>query len=216
MGGAVDHILNVDQGWLYLIVGLLVFAEYALFIGFVPGETAAVLGGVQASRGGAHLSVVMGIVVLAGILGACVGFEVGRRFGPRLLQVRLLRRHQHHLAKAMELLARRGGTAVFVSRFVAFFRPVMPALAGMSRMDYRRYLTFNALGGLVWGVTFVTVGDLAGNSYQRVEHTAGKAGAGLVVAVVVVAVVLIGIRSHRAEKEPAPTADVDPQVGERS
>lgn len=204
MGGAVDHILNVDQGWLYLIVGLLVFAEYALFIGFVPGETAAVLGGVQASRGGAHLSVVMGIVVLAGILGACVGFEVGRRFGPRLLRIRFVTKHQHHVAKAMALLARRGGTAVFVSRFVAFFRPMMPALAGMSRMDYRKYLTFNALGGLVWGVTFVTLGDLAGNSYQRVENTVGKAGAVALAVLVVGAVVVIGIRKHRGEPDPEP------------
>jgi hypothetical protein len=78
MGGAVDHILNVDQGWLYLIVFGLVFAEDALFFGFViPGETAAVLAGVQAWRGHAHLSAVMIVVVLAAITGDSVGFEVG-------------------------------------------------------------------------------------------------------------------------------------------
>ncbi|HEX3829927.1 MAG TPA: DedA family protein [Sporichthyaceae bacterium] len=209
MGGLVDHVLNLDQGWLYLIVGLLVFAEYALFIGFVPGETAAVLGGVQAARGGAHLSAAMAVVVAASVLGACVGFEVGRRFGPRLLNIKFLKGHQHRMAKAMDMLGRRGGTAVFLGRFVAFFRPVMPALAGMSGMGYRKYLTFNALGGIVWGTTFVTVGYLAGNSYQRVEHTAGKAGACVVAAAVVVAVVVLGIRKHRAERAPEPAGAPD-------
>ena len=194
-------MLNVGQGWLYLIVGSLVFAEDALFFGFViPGETAAVLGGVQAYRGGAHLSVVMLIVVAAAIIGDSVGFEVGRHFGVRLLSIRLLRGHQHRLGDALAFLARRGGLAVFLGRFVAFFRATMPALAGISGMPYRRFLTFNALGGLTWGITFVSVGYAAGNSYQAVEKTVGRAAA-MIVAVVVVAVLLVlRIRKHRAER----------------
>ena len=202
MGDVVDHVLNVGQGWLYLIIGTLVFAEDALFCGFViPGETAAVLGGVQASRGGAHLSVVMLIVVAAAIIGDSVGFEVGRKFGVRLLNIRLLRHHQHRLADALAFLARRGGLAVFLGRFVAFFRATMPALAGISRMPYRKFLAFNAMGGLVWGVAFVWVGYIAGDSYKNLEKTVGRSSA-MVVAVLVIAVLLVlRVRKHRAERE---------------
>jgi membrane-associated protein len=202
MGGVVDHILNVDQVWLYLIVGALVFAEYALFVGFVlPGETAAVLAGVQASRGHAHLSIVLALVVLAGILGAWVGFEVGRRYGSRLLKIRLLSGYQARLGQAMEFLARRGGVALVLGRFVAFFRPVMPALAGISRMHYPKFLAFNAIGGIVWGVLFVSAGYVAGDSYRRVEHVVGKATAVVVAAVVVIGLVILSIRKHRSEKK---------------
>jgi len=216
MGGVVDHILNVGQGWLYLIVFALVFAEDALFFGFViPGETAAVLGGVQAWRGQAHLSVVMIVVILGAIIGDSVGYEVGRKFGPRLMRTRMLRNHQQRLEQARVFLARRGGLAVFFGRFVAFFRATMPALAGMAHMPYRRFLFFNASGGIVWGIIFTTLGFKAGESYHKVEHQAGR-GAAMAAAVVVVALLVVWkIHSHRAEKDPEPQTEPDAQVEER-
>lgn len=65
------------------------------------------------------------------------------------------------------LLARRGGSAVFLGRWVAFFRAVMPALAGTARMPYARFLVFNAAGGITWGAAVVLVGYAAGASYAR-------------------------------------------------
>ncbi|HUR73374.1 MAG TPA: hypothetical protein VMZ00_03815, partial [Sporichthya sp.] len=77
MGGLVENVLDVPEGWLYLVVWLLVFAEDALFFGFlIPGETAAVLAGVQAWRGNAHFGAVLLVVISAAIIGDSVGFEV--------------------------------------------------------------------------------------------------------------------------------------------
>src|SRR5262249_7173207 len=149
----VDHLLNVRGPLVYVLVGLIVFAEDALFVGFViPGETAAVLGGVIASRGHVSYPLIALTVVVAAIVGDSVGFEVGRRAGPRILNLRILQRHRARLDAAQDLLRRRGGSAVFVGRFVAFFRAVMPALAGTSHMRYPKFLAFNAAGGIVWGV----------------------------------------------------------------
>src|SRR3954471_6031112 len=98
MGGVVENILSVPEVWLYVIVFALVFAEDALFFGFViPGETAAVLAGVQAWRGHAHLPLVMIVVVLAAISGDSVGYEVGKKCGPWLMRTRMLRNHQQRL-----------------------------------------------------------------------------------------------------------------------
>src|SRR5258708_7544195 len=86
----LDQILSAPAWAVYLVVGLLVFAEDALFVGFVlPGETAAVLGGVAASRGHVDVFAMCLIVVGAAIIGDSVGYAVGRHFGPRVLQVRL-------------------------------------------------------------------------------------------------------------------------------
>lgn len=202
MSSLVDRLLTLNAILVYVVVGLLVFAEDALFVGFVlPGETAAVLGGVVASQGRISILAMIAIVVAAAIVGDTVGYEVGRRFGPRLLNSRVLAKRQERLNDAQDFLRRRGGWAVLLGRFVAFFRAVMPALAGTSRMPYRRFLAFNAVGGILWGIAFVMVGYLAGNSYKTVESYVGKGAAIAVAAVVVVALVVWRIRKHRAESD---------------
>ena len=175
MSGLVEQILNVNGVIVYALVAGLVFAEDAFFLGFViPGETAAVLGGVDASRGHVSLSLMIMLVIAAAIIGDSVGYEVGRTVGPRVLSLSALETHRGQVDDARNVLARRGGSAVFFGRFVAFFRAVMPALAGASRMPYRRFLVFNAVGGAVWAVSFVLLGYLAGDSYQAVEQTVGR------------------------------------------
>ncbi|MHA3703099.1 DedA family protein [Jatrophihabitans sp. YIM 134969] len=214
MTGLVDKLLGVHGVVVYVVVGALVFAEDALFVGFVlPGETAAVLGGVIASRGQAPLALMLVVVVAAAVIGDSVGYEVGRHLGPRILGARFLRTRRRRLDQAQDFLRRRGGTAVFLGRFVAFFRAVMPALAGTSRMPYLRFLSFNAAGGLVWGAGFVMLGYLAGNSYQRIEKTVGRGAAIAVAAVVVVALVVWRIREHRRDRhdEDAPGGELPDQ-----
>jgi membrane-associated protein len=199
--GLTDWLLGLHGIAVYAMVGLLVFAEDALFVGFVlPGETAAVLGGVTAALGHTSLPLILVVVVGAAILGDTVGFEVGRFFGPRLLAIRALRKHGERLEAARRMLAERGGTAVFLGRFVAFFRATMPALAGMSGMRYLKFLAFNAAGGIVWGTAVVLLGYLAGNSYTRVEKTFGRVAALVVAGIVVIVIVVWQVRRHRKER----------------
>ncbi|RAX14863.1 DedA family protein [Pseudarthrobacter sp. AG30] len=198
MTGFIDGLMNVSPLVAYIAVFCLVFAEDALFIGFViPGETAAVLGGVVASRGEVQLGAMMALVVAAAIVGDSVGYEVGKHLGSRILKTRALARHSGKLQNAQDLLRRRGGSAVFLGRFTAFFRAVMPALAGTSRMPYGRFLAYNAAGGVVWGIGFVLLGFLAGNSYEAVAQAAGRDIAVVIAAVAVAALVAWHFRSRR-------------------
>jgi membrane-associated protein len=202
MSGLVHRLLDLP-GWLVLIIaGLVVFAEDALFIGFViPGETVAVLAGAAAKLGHVSLVGVLIVVILAAIVGDTVGYEVGRHVGPRLLELPILARRRRRLDQARELLARRGGSAVFLGRWVAFFRAVMPFLAGTARMRYRTFLAFNAVGGIAWGVAVVLLGYAAGASYARVEKTFGPVAGLVVLAVVLVAVLVWHLRNRRAGTE---------------
>lgn len=185
----------------YAVVGMLVFLEDALFFGFVlPAETAVVLGGVLASQGKVSVAVLAVVVVVAAIVGDSVGYEIGRKLGPSILEVRPLRPHRERVGKAQDFMQRRGGWAVFLGRFVAFFRAMMPALAGISRMPYRRFLPFNALGGLVWGIGFVLLGYFAGTAYKTVEREVGTAAAIVLAVVVVAALVVWHVRRRRAER----------------
>ena len=199
--GALDAIRAFPAILAYGIIALLVFGEAALFVGFVlPGETAVLLGGYLASQG--HLDVVtlIGVVVVCAILGDTVGYEVGKHLGPRVLRLSILRKHQARLENAQEMLRRRGGPAVFLARWTAFLRAVMPGIAGLSQMRYRVFLAWNALGAVAWGTAFCLVGYFAGASYQKVATNIGE-GAAIILAVLVVSGLLVWrVRRKRHEQ----------------
>ena len=205
----VDAIRSVPPVLAYTIIALLVFGESAFFAGFVvPGETAVLLGGFLASQGHLDIVVLIGVVVISAILGDTVGYEVGKHLGPRVLQLSVLRKHQAQLATAQVSLRRRGGPAVFLGRWTAFFRAVVPGLAGLSRMRYPVFLFWNALGGITWGITFCLVGYFAGASYEKVATTIGKGTAVVVATVMIAATVAWGVRRKRSEREQQPRDDI--------
>ena len=200
VSGFVAGLLSVPAPIAYLLIGLLVFAEAAVFVGFVlPGETAVLLGGVLASTGRLSLPALLILVVLAAIAGDSVGFEVGKHFGPRVLATRPLRNQAGKIHRAQRFLRERAGRAVFVGRFTAFLRAVIPGLAGASRMPYRTFLVFNAAGALVWGSGVTLLGFFAGGSYVRVEQALGRGTAGLTALVVLVGLVAwLRVRHRRS------------------
>lgn len=113
------------------------------------------------------------MVILGAGVGGTVGHEVGRHFGLRGLNLRILRKKRQKLDQARDFLAPGVGRAVSAGRFTAFFRAVMPTMAGLSRTPYRRFLHFNAAGGMAWGAAAVLLGYFAGNAYLTVAKTAG-------------------------------------------
>ncbi|MFC1419442.1 DedA family protein [Streptacidiphilus cavernicola] len=218
MGAITDWLQHLSGPLVYLIVAALVFSEDAFFFGFVlPGETAVVIGGVIAS---AHqdvdLPVLMLVVVLAAIIGDSVGYEVGRRFGPRLLATGFATKHHDRIERSRRFMRERGPVAVFLGRFVALFRAMVPALAGVSQLPYRRFLLFNALGGLVWGIGYTLLGYLAGAAYKQAAQTAGTAAAGVVAAVVLVALIVWSVRRRRREAAPDPRSPEQDAPGEQA
>jgi membrane-associated protein len=189
-------------GWVaYLVIAALVFGETAVFLGFVlPGEIAAVLGGVLASRGHLSLPLVVVIVVAAAISGPFIGYEVGKRMGDRLFRARPLRRVQGGVDRTKVVLARRGGVAVLLGRFVAIVRALMPAAAGAAKVRYRTFTLYNVLGGLIWGVGYVLLGYLAGSAYAVIER---EVGTGLAIAIGVLVVAAIAVWLYRRHRSAA-------------
>lgn len=198
MASIIDRVAQLSGLVVYLIVGVLVLAEDTILVGlFVPGETAAILGGVAASRGQASLPTLCAVVVIAAIIGDSIGYAIGARYGERLLRVRALRRRQDQVRSGQDLLRRRGGPAVLIGRFVGFVRAVIPFLAGLSHMRYRRFFVYNVIGGLLWGTGAVLLGYLASGSYRVLARTLGPATAGVIVALVLVALIVWWVRRRR-------------------
>jgi membrane-associated protein len=202
----VSYLLNEIQqlpgGLVYGLVTLLVFSEAALLIGFIfPGETAVLVAGVVASQGHVNVVVVCVLVVAAAISGDSVGYVIGRRYGESLMKLPILKHRRAALDRALEGLRRRGPIYVFIARFTAFLRAVMPGLAGMSEMNYRRFLIANALGGTIWGVSFTLLGYFAGTALSRIENYASWVGLSVLIAMVLFFIIFHFVKKSRETNE---------------
>ena len=198
----MENILTSVPTWVtYLAVFLLPFLEASVFLGFViPGETALVLGGVLAAQGRVQLLPLIALAIGGAISGDAVGYAVGRRFGPALQRSRLGQVvGDQRWRTTEEFLLRRGGPAVFIGRFTALLRALVPSAAGMAGLPFRTFALWNAVGGVTWATGFVLVGYGAGASYKKVEQYLGR-GALVLTAVVVAARVGTHLLRRRRER----------------
>ena len=214
----IEHLFSTVPGWLaVLLVFLFPFLEASIFIGVVfPGEIAVFLGGVVASGGIAGAPhVPLGVMLTAAIAGAVmgdqIGFFVGQRWGYQLLRKvpdRLL--PDEHLQKSRDAIKRLGAKAVVVGRWTAALRALVPGLAGMSGMHYVRFAIANFIGGALWAVAVVLLGDQAGKSWKHVYNLLSRYSL-YALAVIVVGLVLwlLWRRRQRRLHPPEPEVDVD-------
>lgn len=212
MSSVVDTVLGGLSGWTaYLIVGAIVFGEAAAFAGIVlPGETALLVGGALTATGRVSLPVLLAVAVAAAVLGDTTGYEIGRHFGPALRRSRLGRMvGESRWDRAEEFVGRRGGFAVAAGRWVGIARALVPALAGITRMPYGRFLVWNVLGGSTWAVAVICGGYLAGASWGRLAGVLGRTGSVAAAAVVAVAVVAALLRRRRRRSAPAVEAPAE-------
>jgi membrane protein DedA with SNARE-associated domain len=170
----IDSILGLGGLAAYVVIGLLAFGEAAAFVGLLlPGEIAVLLGGVLASQGRVSLPIMLAVAAVSAIAGDSAGYEIGRQWGPRLIKSRIGRRNAATIQDAHAYMVRRGGLMVFLGRWTSVLRAIVPGVAGMSRMPYRRFLAFNVIGGVAWATAFTLAGYVAGESYARVESATG-------------------------------------------
>ena len=197
--GITGHLLHFSGPAAYALIGFLAFAEAALMVGFfIPGETAVVIGGVLAGLGRVNLGAMIVVVVVCAIVGDSVGFEVGRKAGPWLTTHRPLKGNSA-VKYTLGLLERYGGPAVFLGRFIAFARAVIPGIAGMSGLRYRTFLFWNVLGGICWGVGYTLLGYVVGLSFGRILRQKGLWSL-VVVGVLVVGAVVFEVRRRRRDR----------------
>ena len=160
----VAALINVPAGVGYPLLFLLVAGESAGAL--VPGETSLIIAGALASQGRLSLFVVISVAALAAILGDNTGYLIGRR-GLRRLLDRPGRRaagRRRLVERGEKFFARRGAAAVFFARWLPGLRVVTSWLAGADRMPWRRFLLWNALGGIAWAATIGGLAYLLGRS----------------------------------------------------
>ena len=160
------------ESWLesggLLLLAAIVFAESGLLIGFfLPGDSLLFIAGFLSSSAGGEvlppLPLVALITFIAAVAGDQVGYLFGRRVGPSLFdrdQSRFF--NPNNVQKAQDFFDRHGAKTIVMARFVPVVRTFAPIVAGVGRMNYRTFVTFNIVGGLLWGVGVTTLGYFLG------------------------------------------------------
>src|SRR5450432_3664286 len=190
MSGLVEHILRVPSWLALLVVFAMPALEASTFLGFIfPGEIACLLGGVLAYESKLSLVLVIIVAIAGAVIGDSVGFAIGFRYGDALLKkvpARFLK--PEHVERTKHLIVRLGGRAVFVGRFAAALRALVPGLAGVSKMRYRTFLLWNFIGGAIWATSVVIAGYFAGSAWRKVAAYISNIGWGALAIVVIVLV----------------------------
>jgi membrane-associated protein len=196
----IDQLLtSAPPALVYLLVFLVPALEASVFVGFVlPGETAVLLGGAIASQSRVHLTGVLAAAILGAVIGDTIGYVIGRRFGDPLQHSRLgrivgARRWQ----AAEDFLRRRGGPSVFLGRWTALLRALVPAAAGMAKLPYHTFAIWNITGGLLWATAITIAGFLAGNAYHRLEKYIGDGALALLALIIIALIVRHLLRERR-------------------
>lgn len=199
-----------DIAWTLALGLCLAFAESGLGLGIVlPGETAVVV--LAATLGSPTQMMALGVAVAVGAsLGDHVGYVLGRRYGAALRETRAVSRlGRHRYDRATDLLRRRGGTAVLMTRLVPVVRTLTPAAAGASGLQYRRFAAASLTGSAVWATVYVGGGSVVAGVAAATNDWLGRASwllAVLVAAVlvpVVVVRVVVGVRPVLAAPDVA-------------
>lgn len=160
------QLVQFLNGWpAYLILFAIVFAETGLLVGFFfPGDSLMFAVGVFAGAGKLDIFWVNVVLMAAAILGDSFNFLLGVKTGPRIFSRENSRFfHKKHLIRARQFYERHGGKTIIYARFIPIIRTFAPFVAGVGRMDYKRFVAFNVFGGIGWVFSISSLGYLLGN-----------------------------------------------------
>ena len=159
-----EKLIELIRSGGYALLGLIVFAETGLFVGFfLPGDSLLFTAGLVASQGFFSISHLMVLLSVMAIVGDAVGFSIGFKAGLALYKREdsfWFRRK--HLLFAKEFYEKHGGKAIFLARFVPFARTFAPVVAGIAQMSYPRFAAYNVFGGIFWVCSMTAAGYYLG------------------------------------------------------
>jgi len=217
LGWLLDLVQSVDPVARTLLAGLGILLETSVLVGLiVPGDTIVIVAS-TAVEGPVEWIAMILVVIVGAIIGESIGFALGRWFGPRIRASALGRRiGEQHWARAERYLDRRGGIAVFVSRFLPVLHSLIPLTVGMSTMSYRRFISWTLPACVIWSSAYVSVGALAAGSYRELSdslHWAGYVFVGIIVVFALAVLLVKRLLQRSEERHMTSTDDEDPTTG---
>lgn len=168
----IEFFLHLDEyiaqmisdygAWTYGILFAIIFVETGLVImPFLPGDSLLFAAGTFAALGSLNVWYLIGLLIVAAITGDAVNYSIGHYLGERAYNIKWIKKE--YLDKTHAFFEKHGGKAIFLARFVPIVRTFAPFVAGIGKMSYGYFATYNVVGGIVWVVTFTLLGFFFGN-----------------------------------------------------
>lgn len=150
----------------------IIFAETGLLFGFfLPGDSLLFTAGILTSLGYFNLLFILIIAFFAAVFGEIAGYWIGKKYGHKIFnKPDSLLFHQDHIKKSEEFFKKHGGKSILLARFFPLVRTAIPILAGVGKMDYKIFLSYNILGGFLWTAIFILAGFYLGEIVPNAEH----------------------------------------------
>lgn len=213
----VDFILHIDEHlnalageygpWLYAILFLIVFCETGLVVTpFLPGDSLLFAAGALAATGPLNVHLLAVLLIVAAILGDTVNYTIGRRLGDRVSRWKVVK--PEYLERTTAFYERYGAKTIVLARFVPIVRTFAPFVAGMAKMNYRTFITYNVVGALVWVLSFLYAGYFFGN-LPVVKENFGLVAIGIIL----VSLLPMLVEYLRARRRPSAPPVVEPMSG---
>jgi membrane protein DedA with SNARE-associated domain len=222
LNGALSWVLTmvqlVDPVLRTLLAGVGILLETSVLIGLVvPGDTIVIVAATAVDSALEYIA--LALAVIAGALcGESIGFALGRFFGPKIRRSRLgASIGEHNWIRAENYLDRRGGIAVFVSRFLPVLHSLIPITVGMSTMSYRKFMSWTIPACAIWSFAYVSVGTFAAGSFRDLLdrlHYAGYIFVGIFVIFVIGIVVVKKLLERSEARHMATPGDGDANTTE--
>ncbi len=165
-------VSDIIQNGGLLLIALIIFAESGMFVGFFfPGDTLLLSAGVFAAQGKLSLAAVIAVVAVAAILGDNIGYHIGKRYGRRLFSKPdgIIFR-QEYVQRAEKFYERFGSRTMLIAHFVPVVRTFVPPVAGVAKMDYPRFVLFDAIGDIAWAISVTMIGYWFGTKIPNIDH----------------------------------------------
>ena len=218
LSGILDFVQSVDPVVRTLLAGVGILLETSILVGLVfPGDSIVIVAATGVENA-VQYGALVAAVIAGAIAGESIGFALGRYFGPLIRASRLGRKiGENNWVRAENYLARRGGLAVFVSRFLPVFHSIIPLTVGMSSMRYRRFMAWTIPACVLWAFAYVSVGALAAGSYRELAdrlHYAGYIFVGIIAVFVLIVFVVKKLVSRAEERHMAHPGDGDANTTE--
>ncbi len=202
LGWILGLVHDVDPVLRVALAAVGIFCETSILIGLiVPGDSIVIVAATATTNWVEYVSLLTAVVVGA-LGGESLGFALGHYFGPKIRASRLGQRiGEHHWIRAENYLDRRGGIAVFISRFLPILHSLIPLTVGMSTMRYRKFIAWTAPACIVWALAYVSVGWAAAGSYRQLSERLHFAGYIFVAIVVVFLLSVLLARKFLEQRE---------------
>lgn len=200
----LDLVQSVDPILRTLLAGVGIMLETSILVGLiVPGDTIVLVASTAVGSPVEYAALVIAVIVGA-LCGESIGFALGRFFGPRIRASRLgARLGRQNFDRAEAYLAKRGGIAVFLSRFLPVLHSLIPLTVGMSPMRYRTFMAWTAPACVIWAFAYVTVGSLAAGSFRELSQELHGAGYVFVAVIAVFVGVVFVVKKVLQKREAA-------------